>query len=52
MGRALELKPALMTLSDQSAGKFAVMHKGARDVVAYGRRPTGGLGETPSYYQP
>jgi hypothetical protein len=30
-----------MTLSGQSAAKFAVMHNGARDVVGYGRRPRG-----------
>jgi hypothetical protein len=31
---------------------FAVMHNGPRDVVVYGRRPMGGLGETASHYNP
>jgi len=35
-----------MTLSCQSTANFAVLHNGPHDVVAYGRRPMGGLGET------
>jgi hypothetical protein len=29
-----------------------VVHNGPREVVVYGRRPVGGLGETPSHYNP
>jgi len=41
-----------MTLSGQSVSKFAVVHNGPHDVVAYGRRPKAGLGETASKYEP
>jgi hypothetical protein len=35
-----------MTHTCQSTANFAVVHNGPHDVVAYGRRPRGGLGET------
>jgi hypothetical protein len=41
-----------MTLSGQSASKFAVLHNGPHDVVVYGCRPMGGFGETASHYNP
>jgi hypothetical protein len=40
-----------MTHSCLSTANFAVVHNGPHDVVAYGRRPTGGLGETASHYK-
>ena len=52
-GRRLNrARPPLMTLSCQSTANFAVVHNGPHDVVAYGRRPMGGLGETASNYEP
>jgi hypothetical protein len=42
----------LLTLSCQSTANFAVVHNGPHDVVVYGRRPMGGLGETALRYEP
>jgi hypothetical protein len=39
-----------MTRSCQSTANFAVVHNGPHDVVVYGRRPMGGLGETASRF--
>jgi hypothetical protein len=52
-GRGLDrARPPPLTHSRQSAADFAVVHNGPRDVVVYGRRPMGGLGETASHYDP
>ena len=41
-----------MTLTGQSASKFAVLHNAPRDVVGYGRPPPGGLRETARHSKP
>ena len=46
------LPSTLMTHNCQSTANFAVVHNGPHDVVVYGRRPMGGLGETASNYEP
>jgi hypothetical protein len=38
--------------SCQSAANFAVVHNGPHEVVAYGRQPRGGLGETALHHEP
>jgi len=46
------VRTPLLTPSGRSAVNFAVVHNGPHDVVAYGRWPMGGLGETASNYEP
>ena len=50
--RRLGASPSRMTHCCQSTANFAVVHNGPHDVVVYGRRPMGGLGETALRYEP
>jgi hypothetical protein len=50
--RRERVDPTKMTHSYQSTANFAVVHNGPHDVVVYGRRPMGGLGEMASNYEP